>query len=125
MEKMRPYFRRLKQALDCPAKNKAAFLADAQRMAEDFMQGSPDATAEDVEHFLGAPGELAQTYLDSLEPGLLARYQARKKRTRLTLIALTAVAFLLMGTWVVRLRNRPIQAEITDTLIIYESEESK
>lgn len=117
------YFQHLNCALACPKAVRVDFLSDARRMADDFIQGKPDATQQEVEDFLGDPSELARSFLDDLDPTVLAQYRTTKTRTRRALIALTVIAFLIMGAWATHLHNRPIQAEITETFIIHETEE--
>ena len=46
---MGDYFRALERCLDCPGKDREQFLAQARRMADDFLQGKPDATPDEVE----------------------------------------------------------------------------
>ena len=50
---MGDYFRALERCLDCPGKTGEQFLAQARRMADDFLQGKPDATPDEVAYFLG------------------------------------------------------------------------
>lgn len=57
---MGDYFRALERCLDCPGKDREQFLAQARRMADDFLQGKPDATPDEVAGFLGEPEELAR-----------------------------------------------------------------
>ena len=45
---MGDYFRALERCLDCPGKDREQFLAQARRMADDFLQGKPDATPDEV-----------------------------------------------------------------------------
>lgn len=54
---MGDYFRALERCLDCPGKDREQFLAQARRMADDFLQGKPDATPDEVAGFLGEPEE--------------------------------------------------------------------
>lgn len=57
---MGDYFRALERCLDCPGKDREQFLAQARRIADDFLQGKPDATPDEVAGFLGEPEELAR-----------------------------------------------------------------
>lgn len=68
---MGDYFRALERCLDCPGKDREQFLAQARRMADDFLQGKPDATPDEVAGFLGEPEELARCLLEELDPELL------------------------------------------------------
>ena len=61
------YLRRLNARLVCPKVYRRHFLAEAQRMADDYRQGNLDASDEEVIEFLGDPQELAATFLDSID----------------------------------------------------------
>ena len=61
---MEDYFRALERCLDCPGEDRERFLAQARRMADDFLQGKPDATPDEVAGCLGEPEELAQCFLE-------------------------------------------------------------
>ena len=79
---MGDYFRALERCLDCPGKDREQLLAQARRMADDFLQGKPDATPDEVAGFLGEPEELAQCLLEELDPELLERRKRRRKLGR-------------------------------------------
>lgn len=119
------YFQHLNRALACPKAVRADFLSDAKRMADDFIQGKPDATQQEVEDFLGDPSELARSFLDDLDPTVLAQYRTTKTRTRRALIALAIVIALAAGTWIAYLRMHPINMDVSETLIIYEEGKAK
>ena len=68
---MEDYFRALERCLDCPGEDRERFLAQARRMADDFLQGKPDAAPDEVAGCLGEPEELAQCVLALLYPGML------------------------------------------------------
>lgn len=84
---MGDYFRALERCLDCPGKDREQFLAQARRMADDFLQGKPDATPDEVAGFLGEPEELARCLLEELDPELLERRKRRRKLGRRILTA--------------------------------------
>ena len=50
---MEDYFRALERCLDCPGEDQERCLAQARRMADDFVQGKPDATPDEVAGCLG------------------------------------------------------------------------
>lgn len=116
------YFQHLNCALACPKAVRADFLSDAKRMADDFIQGKPDATQQEVEDFLGDPSELARSFLDDLDPTVLAQYRTTKTRTRRALIALTVVAFLLVGALSFHSLTVPRHITTETTLTIYSKE---
>ena len=67
---MEDYFRALERCLDCPGEDRERFLAQARRMADDFLQGKPDAAPDEVAGCLGEPEELAQCFLEELDRAL-------------------------------------------------------
>ena len=118
---LKHYFRRLKELLPCPPRDRRRFLADAARMAEDFRLGNPGASPDEIVAFLGDPQELARGYLDTLDQDALLGYQRRHRL--LVRFSLGGLIFLclLIATWALHLFFRPIpMLTSTETLIIYE-----
>ena len=113
---MEDYFRALERCLDCPGEDRERFLAQARRMADDFLQGKPDATPDEVAGCLGEPEELAQCFLEELDPELLERRKRRRKLGRRILAGVVAAAMILLET-------QPMKVEVTERLIIYEERE--
>lgn len=123
---MSGYFRRLERALDCPRGARRPFLERTRQMAEDFLQERPEATVQEAAGYLGEPGELAQGFLETLDPEVLAKHRRRKKVLRWGLAALTAVlviaVIIYLGIWVRELRAQRLDVEVTQTIVIYEEE---
>ena len=99
-------------------------MAQARRMADDFLQGKPDATPDEVAGCLGEPEELAQCFLEELDPELLERRKRRRKLGRRILAGVVAAAMILLLVWVVLLETQPMKVEVTERLIIYEGTDS-
>lgn len=120
------YFRTLKTHLPCPKPEQARFLSKAKQMADDYRQGNPDATEEEVIEFLGPPEELAAVFLESIDPDRLRQYRNRKMWLRRGCAALFATAFFLITVWWAYLKFYPKEVEVTETLtiIIHEEVES-
>lgn len=114
------YSRRLEQALTCPRAQRRRFLAETRRMAEDFLQGNPKATPEELQAFLGEPGELAQAFLESLPPGEVRRY--RELRRNIKLIGTALAIFLVVSSCIISvyILNQPMGLETAETTIIYQ-----
>lgn len=112
------YSRRLEQALTCPRVQRRRFLAETRRMAEDFLQGK--ATPEELQAFLGEPGELAQAFLESLPPGEVRRY--RELRRNIKLIGTALAIFLVVSSCIISvyILNQPMGLETAETTIIYQ-----
>lgn len=117
------YSQRLEQALTCPRAQRRCFLAETRRMAEDFLQGNPKATPEELQAFLGEPRELAQTFLESLPPEEVRRYRERRKHVKLAWIFLSIAIVIGACAASIYALNRPLTIETTEITIIYESED--
>ena len=118
---MSGYFRRLERALDCPRGVRRHFLERTRQMAEDFLQERPEATVQEAAGYLGEPGELAQGFLETLDPEVLAKHRRRKKVLHWGLAALAVAIILFLGAWVCELLwFRMIPVEVIDTLTVYE-----
>ena len=120
---MEEYFRALERCLDCPGEDWERFLAQARRMADDFLQGKPDAAPDEVAGCLGEPEELAQCFLEELDPELLERRRRRRKLGRRILagvIAAVVVALCISVGWLATHRH---QVEVTERLVVYAEEE--
>lgn len=107
---MEDYFRALERCLDCPGEDRERFLAQARRMADDFLQGKPDAAPDEVAGCLGEPEELE-------------RRKRRRKLGRRIFAGVVAAAMILLLVWVVLLETQPMKVEVTERLIIYEERE--
>lgn len=112
------YFQRLERLLDCPKDLRRAFLSQTRRMAEDFVQGRPDTTQKELIDYLGEPEELAQGFLETLEPEILEYHKRRKVLVRWCLIGFATAIMLLLSAWIYILLMQPIQAEITRVITI-------
>ena len=117
---MEDYFRALECCLDCPGEDRERFLAQARRMADDFVQGKPDAAPGEVAGCLGEPEELAQCFLEELDPELLERRKRRRKLGRRVLAGVLVVVLILSCFWLTYLKTRPKTVEVTETLVIHE-----
>lgn len=117
---LKEYARRLEHALNCPRPQRLYFLSEAGRMAEDFRQGHPTATPQEVCAFLGDPKELALTFLESLDPEELRRYRTKQRNIRWGLTILAVVVTLLLCVFSIYLLSRPMDVQSTETLIIYD-----
>lgn len=117
---MSGYLRRLKPLLDCPRPLRDSFLSQTRRMGEDFIQGKPDVTEQDLVDYLGEPRDLAQGFLESIEPGVLERQRKRKKQLMGGLVAILVVVLIIISRWCYVLwDHRDEEFEVTETLIIY------
>ncbi len=116
---MSGYFNSLERFLDCPKNTRRPFLDQTRQMAEDFVQGNPNATSQEVADFLGDPKELAQGFLETLDPNVLTRHHRQKMLFRWGCVAVLVVALIGASIWSIHLKNAPKDMEVSDTIIIY------
>lgn len=116
---MSGYFNSLERFLDCPKNTRRPFLDQTRQMAEDFVQGNPNATSREVTDFLGDPEELAQGFLETLDPDVLTLHHRKKMLFRWGCVAVLVLALVSVSVLSFYLKNEPKTVEITDTIIIY------
>lgn len=116
---MSGYLHSLESFLDCPKTTRRPFLDRTRRMIQDFIQSKPDATSQEVANFLGDPRELAQGFLETLDPEMLERYHRGKKLLLRGCIALLAVALVAVSVFGIFFKKTPVNLEMTETIVIY------
>lgn len=120
METMTGYFRTLEQSLDCPKAVYRPFLVRTRQMAEDFFQSRPGATPEEAADYLGDPRELANGFLETLDPDVVERHRSRKKALLRSCVAVLAVALIGVTAWALHIWNEPMHIEITERTSVIE-----
>lgn len=116
---MSGYFQQLEQRLDCPNGTRKRFLTKTRQAAEEFLREKPDATRQELIDLLGDPEELAQGFLETLEPEELERYRKRKKFLLRGCVAALITVSVTISVFAVTFKKTPVQVEINDTLTIY------
>lgn len=116
---MSGYFQQLEQQLDCPNGTRKRFLTKTRQAAEEFLREKPDATRQELIDLLGDPEELAQGFLETLEPEALERYRKRKKFLLRGCVAALITVSVAVSVFAVTFKKTPVQVEINDTLTIY------
>ena len=116
---MSGYFQQLEQRLDCPNGTRKRFLTKTRQAAEEFLREKPDATRQELIDLLGDPEELAQGFLETLEPEVLERYRKRKKFLLRGFVAALITVSVTISVFAVTFKKTPVQVEINDTLTIY------
>lgn len=117
------YLEELSRELTCSAKRRKEFLEQTRYIAEDFLQGKPDATFEDLENFLGLPSELAATFQESIPLEERQHYQTKRHHvffsaaTMVVAIAIFSSAFLCYSL------NHGRYAHVVETIMIYQPED--
>lgn len=117
---MSGYFNSLERFLDCPKNTRRPFLDQTRQMAEDFVQGNPNATSREVTDFLGDPEELAQGFLETLDPDVLTLHHRKKMLFRWGCVAVLVVALAVTTVWDIHLWNRPMNVEMTGVITVYD-----
>lgn len=113
------YFRRLKRFLNCPKSVRKPFLDRTRQMAEDFILENPTATSQNVADFLGEPRELAQEFLETLEPDVLEHYHRQKKLLLCGCIVSLIVSLIIVTVFGIYFQKVPCDLEVTETVVIY------
>ena len=116
---MSGYFQQLEQRLDCPHGTRKRVLTKTRQAAEEFLREKPDATRQELIDLLGDPEELAQGFLETLEPEVLERYRKRKKFLLRGCVAALITVSVTISVFAVTFKKTPVQVEINDTLTIY------
>lgn len=124
MEAVNSYVQILERQMDCPKGIRRPFLKRTRQEAEQFLQDRPDATRQELTDYLGEPQELAQGFLETLDPDVLERYHRRKKVLLRGCIAVLAAALAAAIVWGLRLRNTQNIEIIETTTIIYHDSQS-
>ena len=114
---MSGYFQQLEQRLDCPNGTRKRFLTKTRQAAEEFLREKPDATRQELIDLLGDPEELAQGFLETLDPEMLERYHRGKKLLLRGCIALLAVALVAVSVWSF-FTKIPVKLEVIETTTI-------
>ena len=121
MNELNNYIKELSAALNCPSSLKHRLLLQTRRMAEDFREGKPDASWEEVRDYLGNPEELAQTMLECENQDALKCYQKRKKKQTQVLVAVFLLTLILVSFALIYIywsRSNPVIIDVKEQVII-------
>lgn len=114
------YVEQVRRELVCAPACRERFIQNLEPLVEDFSNEKPNASLSDYREAFGAPAELAQQYMSTLEDEEVQKYRRREKWFR-------RVPLLIMGLLIVGLvfilythSQRALNAELTEetTLII-------
>lgn len=120
MEAVNSYVQILERQMDCPKGIRRSFLKRTRQEAEQFLQDRPEATWQELADYLGEPQELAQGFLETLDPDVLERYRKRKKfLLRGCIVALVGILAIVVS-WGVHLKLEPKTVEVTEVIKIYD-----
>lgn len=116
------YMGQVRRALTCPPTRHEKFMQDLKPLLENFSVENPDASLSDFEEAFGAPEELAQQYMSTLDQEELSKYRRRRKwLDRLPLVIMGLVISGLLLILYVH-SQRVLEAEFTSetTMIVTE-----
>ena len=86
------YCQQLNALLPCPPEDAKRCIADVRQSAKRLREEQPEITADEIRGFLGEPQDVAQMFLDTLDPVRVERYRRRKKWFIRLLIGVLTVA---------------------------------
>lgn len=93
-QQMEQYCKQLRALLFCPPDDAKHCIADVRRTVERLRQEEPEITVDEVMEFLGQPEDVAQMFLETLDPVRVKQYHKRKKLFARLLVGLLAAALL-------------------------------
>jgi len=101
------YYKEVTRHLHCARNMRKNFIAETQRMAEDYAASNPDATFPQLKEFLGDPKDLAETFNQTLSPEHIVQYRKRRICIRISMIAIlvAVVVAIANGIWYWRWSN--------------------
>jgi len=94
------YYRNVRTYLACPRQEVDQLIAQSRRLAEDYILNHPGLDFSDVVDFLGPPKDLANSFLEIMDPSMIRAYHKKRKRTRCVLIVFVIAALALFAWYV-------------------------
>ena len=91
------YMGQVRRALTCPQTRHEKFMQDLKPLLENFSVENPDASLSDFEEAFGAPEELAQEYMSTLDQEEVRTYERHRKQRRWVSWAIVAVIIVGMA----------------------------
>lgn len=115
------YMGQVRRALTCPPTRHEKFMQDLKPLLENFSVENPDASLSDFEEAFGAPEELAQEYMNTLDQDEVRTYKRRRKQRRWVSWAIVAVIIVTMAVALLdkytMVFEPPVTAEITTVIM--------
>ena len=119
-KELNQYYQEVRSHLFCPKGEQDRLLAKAHQMVEELRESNPDLDYSGVVDFLGEPQELASTFMERMDPAKVEAYQKKKKRIRISIIALVVAliaALSIFSIYVVQLKSEA-QFTYSEDLVI-------
>ena len=126
-KELNQYYQEVRSHLSCPKGERDRLLAQAHQMVVELQESDPNLGYSGVVDFLGEPQELASTFMERMDPAMVEGYKKKKKRIRISIIALVVAVIAALSVFTVYALRVQSEVEITreDTLIISEDEGSE
>lgn len=119
-KELNQYYQEVRSHLFCPKGEQDRLLAQAHQMVVELQESNPNLGYSDVVDFLGEPQELAGTFMERMDPAMVEGYKKKKKRIRISIIALMVAVIVALSVFAVYALQVQSEVEITrdDTIII-------
>ena len=119
-KELNQYYQEVRRHLTCPKGEQDCLLAQTHQMVVELQESNPNLGYSDVVDFLGEPQELASTFMERMDPAKVEAYQKKKKRIRISIIALVVAliaALSIFSIYVVQLKSE-VQFTYSEDLVI-------
>lgn len=122
-KELNQYYQEVRRHLTCAKGEQDCLLAQTHQMVVELQESNPNLGYSDVVDFLGEPQELASTFMERMDPAKVEAYQKKKKRIRISIIALVVAIIAALSVVTMYALHVQSEVEITreDTLIIREN----
>ena len=119
-KELNQYYQEVRRHLACPKGEQDRLLAQAHQMVVELQESNPNLGYSDVVDFLGEPQELSGTFMERMDPAMVEGYKKKKKRIRISIIALMVAVIVALSVFAVYALQVQSEVGITrdDTIII-------
>ena len=115
---LRRYLRQIRSMLPCGGKRRRELMDNVRSGATRYLEEHPDATAEQVMAYFGAPEAIAASYVESAGTAeILRSVRIRRKITAMVAVVLLVIllSWAVVVTWAVIDAYRDVRGDILVT----------
>ena len=115
---LRRYLRQIRSMLPCGGKRRRELMDNVRSGATRYLEEHPDATAEQVMAYFGAPEAIAASYVESAGTAeILRAVRIRRKITAMVAVVLLVIllSWVAVVTWAVIDAYRDVRGDILVT----------
>lgn len=115
---LRRYLRQIRSMLPCGGKRRRELMDNVRSGATRYLEEHPDATAEQVMAYFGAPEAIAASYVESAGTAeILRSVRSRRKITAMAAVVLLVIllSWAAVVTWAVIDAYRDVRGDILVT----------